>query len=81
MSFKFVAVSPLDCRLVIKQLIFVPYGDTITGSAERKQYISFLVGYLREGLMPVLDAWEGDMPEHVQKVTLLLGLLGSWSAP
>lgn len=52
----------------MKQLAFVPYGDTVDGSAEREQYSSFLAGYLREHLMPVLDAWDGEMPEHVHKV-------------
>ncbi len=52
----------------MKQLTFVPYGDTVDGSAERKQYSAFLAGYLRERLMPALDAWEGEMPEHVRKV-------------
>ena len=52
----------------MKQLTFVPYGDTLDGSAEREQHSSFLAGYLRERLAPALDAWEGEMPEHVRKV-------------
>ena len=52
----------------MKKLAFVPYGDTVDGSAEREQYSAFLAGYLREHLVPVLDAWEGEMPEHVRKV-------------
>ena len=56
------------CRLAIKKLTFVPYGDAVDGSAESEQYSAFLAGYLRERLMPVLDAWEGEMPEHVRKV-------------
>ena len=58
----------LSRRLAMKQLTFVPYGDTVDGSAEREQYSAFLAGYLRERLVPVLDAWEGEMPEHVRKV-------------
>ena len=52
----------------MKQLTFVPYGDTLDGSAAREQYSAFLAGYLRKRLMPVLDAWDGEMPEHVRKV-------------
>ena len=52
----------------MKKLAFVPYGDTVDGSAEREQYSANLAGYLRERLMPALDAWEGELPEHVRKV-------------
>ena len=52
----------------MKKLTFVPYGDTVDGSPEREQYSAFLAGYLRAHLMPALDAWDGEMPEHVRKV-------------
>ncbi|CAK0731645.1 hypothetical protein CVIRNUC_000023 [Coccomyxa viridis] len=64
--------EPPGTRLAMKQLTFVPYGDTVDGSAEREQYSAFLAGYLRERLMPALDAWEGEMPEHVRKVHNML---------
>ena len=56
-------------RLAIKQLGFVPYGDTIDGSTERLVYREQLAGYLRDSLLPVLASWEGDMPEHLLKVS------------
>ena len=56
-------------RLTIKQLTFVPYGDTIEGSTERLVYREQLASYLRDSLSPVLASWEGEMPEHLQKVS------------
>ena len=57
-------------RLTIKQLTFVPYGDTIDGSTERLVYRKQLASYLRNSLSPVLASWEGEMPEHLQKVSV-----------
>ena len=56
-------------RLTIKQLTFVPYGDTIDGSTERLVYRKQLASYLRDSLSPLLASWEGEMPEHLQKVS------------
>ena len=56
-------------RLTIKQLTFVPYGDTVDGSTERLVYRKQLMSYLRDSLLPVLASWEGEMPKHLQKVS------------
>lgn len=56
-------------RLTIKQLTFVPYGDTVDGSTERLVYREQLASYLRDSLSPVLAGWEGELPEHLQKVS------------
>ena len=46
-------------RLTIKQLTFVPYGDTVDGSTERLVYRKQLASYLRDSLLPVLASWGG----------------------
>ena len=55
-------------RLNIKSLEFVPYGLTVDGSAARAAYAQHLQGYLAATLLPLFDAWEGELPEHLQKV-------------
>lgn len=55
-------------RLNIKSLEFVPYGLTVDGSAARAAYALHLQGYLAATLLPLFDAWQGELPEHLQKV-------------
>ena len=54
-------------RLNIKTLEFVPYGVVEDGSAERARYARHLQGYLAATLLPVFAAWDGELPEHLQK--------------
>ena len=52
----------------MKTLEFVPYGVVVDGRAERARYARHLQGYLAATLLPVFAAWEGELPEHLQKV-------------
>ena len=55
-------------RLNIKSLEFVPYGLTVDGSAARAAYAQHLQGYLAATLLPLFDAWQGELPQHLHKV-------------
>ena len=46
----------------------MPYGLTFIGSAERAAYAQHLQGYLAATLLPLLDAWQGELPDHLHKV-------------
>lgn len=63
--------SAVARRLNIKTLEFVPYGVVVDGSAERARYARHLQGYLAATLLPVFAAWEGELPEHLQKARQL----------
>ena len=39
----------------------------VDGSEERARYARHLQGYLAAMLLPVFAAWEGELPEHLQK--------------
>ena len=56
------------CSLTFKEMDFVPYGDTLDGSARRAKYVRDLEAYLGSALQPILEAWEGELPPHLQKV-------------
>ena len=47
---------------------FVPYGDTLDGSARRTKYVKDLELYMASALQPIFETWEGDLPPHLQKV-------------
>lgn len=47
---------------------FVPYGDSLDGSKERAKYVKDLEAYMGAALQPILQAWEGELPAHLQKV-------------
>ena len=46
----------------------MPYGDTQDGSVRRAKYVKDLEAYLGSALQPILEAWEGELPAHLQKV-------------
>ena len=46
----------------------MPYGDTLDGSKERAKYVKDLEVYMGSALQPILQAWEGELPAHLQKV-------------
>ena len=58
-------------RVTVRSQEFVPYGVVADGSAERNAYTKNLQGYLAANLLPIFDAWQGDMPAHLQKARAL----------
>ena len=64
-------------RLIVRSQEFTPYGVVEDGSAERNTFILNLQGYLAATLLPVFDAWEGDMPPHLHKASALTSLASS----
>ena len=63
-----VTTGVCTCSLTFKEMDFVPYGDTLDGSARRAKYVKDLEAYLGSALQPILQAWEGELPAHLQKV-------------
>ena len=60
------------CRVTVRSQEFVPYGVIEDGSAERNTYTKNLQAYLAASLLPIFDAWTGDMPAHLQKARVLV---------
>lgn len=58
----------------------MPYGVTLDGSDERNTYILNVQSYMASVLVPLFEAWEGELPTHLQKARAAPVTFACWPA-